>query len=419
MKQLVVCDSGDVVAGIVDFVVSQHRGLRLVERAMRPGHPLAIALILLNALRCFVGVDWEGHGAGVIAARRPNERREIARLKQMMPDRDWTELMFRWRPMSVVSAVGRLFRTIGSDCWRAGRLARMLSLRYGVFHALRAMELVAYYRRYSDLFAARSFQLAVMSSHSNPHGIALNLAATQAGVPVVLITHGMPVRPIARLDYDLAIVEGDASRQVYEAAGCRMDHVVVKSRKRDHVPMRVPLPARVLTVGLFLSKDPDQAQIGQCLCLLLADTRVSRVIIRPHPVNLWSGLDACVASLSEPRVMVRSSGSLLDDLRLCDLVCAGNSTVLLDAVVAGRPGCYVRGFDHGPYDVQAFVGDGLIYEWIPQGRIDVAAIETFYNRAAWPAILRRHADIEHSDVEVATAVVAAVNRLAPARRKTA
>ena len=106
MKQLIVCDSGDVVAGIVDFVVSQHRVLRLVERAMRPGHPLAIALILLNALRCFVGVDWVGHGAGVIAVRRPNERREIARLKRMFPDRDWTELMFRWRPVPMASAVG-------------------------------------------------------------------------------------------------------------------------------------------------------------------------------------------------------------------------------------------------------------------------------------------------------------------------
>ena len=71
MKQLIVCDSGDVVAGIVDFVVSQHRVLRLVERAMRPGHPLAVALILLNALRCFVGVDWVGHGAGVIAVAPP------------------------------------------------------------------------------------------------------------------------------------------------------------------------------------------------------------------------------------------------------------------------------------------------------------------------------------------------------------
>jgi hypothetical protein len=415
MKQLIACDSGDVVAGIVDFVVSQHRGLRLVARAMRPGNPLATAVILLNAARCFVGVDCAGHGAAVVAARRPNERREVARLKRMIPDRDWTDLMFRWRPLPMAAAARTLVRTIASDWRRAGRLARILSRRYGVFRALRAMELVAYYRRYTDLFAARSFQLAVMSSHSNPHGIALNLAAKESGVPVVLITHGMPIRPIARLDYGLAIVECEASRQVYEEAGCRMQHVVVKSRRRDHAPMRIPLPSAALAVGLFLSKDPAEAQIIRCVRLLLADNRVTRVVLRPHPVNLWPGLAACVASFGDARLLVRSSGSLTDDLRLCDLVLAGNSTVLLDAVIAGRPGCYVRGFDHGPYDVQRFVRDGLIYEWLPQGPIEPAPIEEFYNRTEWPVALRRYADVDRADEAVTSAVLAAVNTLAPAR----
>lgn len=49
-------------------------------------------------------------------------------------------------------------------------------------------------------------------------------------------------------------------------------------------------------------------------------------------------------------------------LRGCDLVLGGNSTVLLDALVAGTPACYVRGLDHGPHDVQDFVRDGLVYE---------------------------------------------------------
>jgi hypothetical protein len=419
IKQLGVCDSGAVVAGIADFVMSQHRGLRLVERAMRPGSTFAVVVILLNAFRCFVGVDWAGHGPAVIAVRRPNERREIARLKGMLSDRTWTELMVRWRLRSVVAATRTLARTLVADCRRSARLARRLSRRYGVFHAFRALELVAYYRRYVELFATRSFQVAVMSSHSNPHGIALHVVARQFGVPVVLITHGMPIRPIARLDYDLAIVEGEASRQMYEAAGCRMDSVVIKSRRGDYAPMRVPIPAHDLTVGLFLSKDPDEAQILHCLHLLLADARIARVVIRPHPVNLWTGLDACVTSLAEPRLTIRTSGSLLDDLRLCDLVVAGNSTVLLDAVIAGRPGCYVRGFDHGPHDVQSFVADGLIYEWTPQQSLDVAAVEAFYRQPEWPIVLRRHADVDRSDADVTIAVVAAINRLMPLREAAA
>jgi hypothetical protein len=194
-----------------------------------------------------------------------------------------------------------------------------------------------------------------------------------------------------------------------------MKYVVIKSRQRDYAPMRIPLRPNALTAGVFLSKDPAEAQIVRCFRLLLADGRVTRVLIRPHPVNLWPGLSACVASLADPRLIVQDSGSLPDDLRCCDLVFAGNSTVLLDAVVAGRPGCYVRGFDHGPYDVQTFVRDELIYEWMPQYPIDTAGIEAFYRRTGWPSVLRRYADVDRGDEDVKSAVLAAVNRLAPLR----
>jgi hypothetical protein len=192
-----------------------------------------------------------------------------------------------------------------------------------------------------------------------------------------------------------------------------MHYVVVKGRKEDYGPMPARFPSTALSIGLFLSKDPAEGQIIRCLRLLLSDDRVTRVVLRPHPVNLWSGLAACVASFGDPRLVVCSSGTLLDDLERCDLVLGGNSTVLLDAVVAGRPACYVRGFDHGPYDVQGFVRDGLIYEWLPRRPIEVAPIEAFYNRPGWSPVLRRYADIDRSDHDMASAVRAAVNRLAP------
>ena len=192
-----------------------------------------------------------------------------------------------------------------------------------------------------------------------------------------------------------------------------MDYVVIKSRQRDFRPMRASMRSEALTVGLFLSKDPVEEQIVRCLRTLLSNPRVARIIVRPHPVNLWSGLAAAVTSLDDPRLAVLSSGLLEDDLRHCDLVIGGNSTVLLDAVISGRPACYVRGFDHGPYDVQGFVRDTLIYEWTVECPIDVPAIERFYQRPAWSAALRRYADIDHADDEVAAAVVAAVKRLVP------
>ena len=87
----------------------------------------------------------------------------------------------------------------------------------------------------------------------------------------------------------------------------------------------------------------------------------------------------------------------------------GNSTVLLDAVVAGTPACYVRGLDHGPHDVQDFVRDGLVYELPQLAPIDARAIARFYSRREWPAILRRYAAVDVSQDDVMRAVQCALS----------
>jgi hypothetical protein len=148
-----------------------------------------------------------------------------------------------------------------SDLRRTAKFARRLIRRHGVFRALRAVELVAYYRRYVQLLDSRPFALAVMSSHSNPHGIALNAAAGRFGIPVVLITHGMPVRPIARLDYELAILECEASRHVYVDAGCRMRRTVIKCRGTEYLPLPKRWPESWSRVAICLSKDPVADQV--------------------------------------------------------------------------------------------------------------------------------------------------------------
>lgn len=336
MRALITCDSGEVVAGIVDFVVSQHAGLRLLSRALARAEdgPLAVVLIVLNGLRCYVGVYPEGQGSAVVAARRLNERRAVAALKQMMPERQWTELVFAWRFVHVARAIPRLSRTILRDCTRTVKLAR--------------------------------------------------------------------------LDYGLAIVECEASRHIYEAAACRMDYLVVKSRKRDWSPMRVPVLSGGLQVGVFLSKDPVEERVVSCVQALLTDVRVTDVRVRPHPVNLWPGLAGRIASFGDNRVRLLSAQSLDAGLRECDLLLAGNSTVLLDALVAGCPACYVRGLDHGPYDVQGFVRDGLVCELAQPSAIDYDAIAGFYRRDGWPRVLRHYADIDRDDIEVGQAVRAAV-----------
>jgi hypothetical protein len=410
VKALLTCDSGDVVSGIVDFVIAQNRALRLLSGAMRRagGTPIASAIILINALRCYLGIRLTGDGDVVTIARRPNERRAIEHFTRMADGYRFAELAIEWEPRSMWRTfVGRA-RYFLRDCVRLRRLARLLCRRYGVFRALRACELVACYTRYLELLDGSSLRAAVLSTHSNPHGIALNLAARRLGTSVVLITHGMPIRPLARLHYDLAIYESVASRRIYDDAGCRMRWTVIKSRRCDYAPMQLPEPAAPATVGIFLSKDPIEGQVMQCLRALMTDYRIVRIVVRPHPVNLWRDLAARVESLRDARVLLQRRTALADDLAMCDVVVGGNSTVLLDAVVAGRPACYVSGLDHGPHDVQDFVKDRLVYEWPAPSRLDFLALEQFYLRRDWPRVLRAYADVDRTDEDVIAAVQAAL-----------
>ena len=402
----IVCDGGAVVSGIVDFVVSRRRSLRLLSHLIERSAAAATALIVVNALRCFAGVRCPPGGGALVVARRPNERREVDALRTLLPGIAWTQVAFEWRPASMLAAVKTISRPL-TDLRRTARLARRLVRRFGVFRALRSVELIACYRRYVGLLDNRRFSLAVMSSHSNPHGIALNAAAHRFGIPVVLITHGMPVRPIARLDYELAIHECEASCRIYVGAGCHMNHIVIKSRRSEYRALPRQWPEGWSKVAICLSKDPVADKVMACVRALLADSATRQVLIRPHPVNLWDGLADAVASLRDARVTVHASTRLGDDVRACDLVLGGNSTVLLDALVAGTPACYVRGLDHGPYDVQDFVRDGLVYELPQLPPVDAGAVARFYSRREWPAILRRYAAVDVSPADVARAVQSA------------
>jgi hypothetical protein len=414
VKNLLRCDAGDVVSGIVSFVLTQRRSLRLAAAVLLRAREtlVADAIMLLNGMRCFVGVHHSGAGGdAVTVARLSNEQRAIAALMRLAPDQRWSEFVFDWHPQAALAALPELART--APTWRRiARISRFVSRRYDAFRAYRVVELLFYYERYVRLFANRRFRIAVMSSHSNPHGIALNLAARRFSVPVVLITHGMPITPIARLDYDLAIMECEASADVYRRAGCRLGRVIVKSRRDDHLPMVTRrAPAGALRVGIFLSKDPTKACFVSLVRSLLLDSNVQRILVRPHPVNLWPGLASCVTAMSDPRIRL-SANSILDDVRECDFVLAGNSTVHVDAVVGGTPACYVRGLDHAPYDVQSFVRDGLVYELEEPDRFEPSAVEAFYARDQWPTVLRRYANVDQSDEALAPIVAAAINELA-------
>jgi hypothetical protein len=413
VKSLLRCDEAEVVEGIARYVISQHESLRAgsewVERKRGTKAPAVVAL--LGGVTRFLEVRrGRRRGGAVWIARLGNERRAVETLPRLMPELIWTELRFRRRPDA--AALYALFRGAGRNWRRTLSLARRLHRRHEFFKVLRVAELIAYYARYLDLFRRGRFRLAVMSSHSNPHGIAFNLAARKCGVPVVLVTHGMPVRPVARLSYDLAVVHCEAARQAYLEEGCRLGRVLIHGRREHHAPMPAgPLPER-LRVGIFLCKDVNEGRLRAVVERLTGDPRVSRVIVRPHPKNLWRGLDAWVASLNDERVRRGRGGPVLSDIEAADVVLGGNSSVLVDAVTAGRPAGYVPGLDYGSHDLHALVARGLVYPVGDDLGFDPDAMLRFYQRPDWPAVLRLFANVDEDDAAVAERAAAAMRELA-------
>ena len=417
IRGLLRCDGAEVVAGIARYVMSQHGSLRvgsaLMECARWTSLPAVAAL--LGGLKRFLEVRSGERREGVVwVARLSNERRAIEALPQLLPETDWTEWKFRRSPDA--AAIRALAGLRPASVRRAFRLARRLHRRHEFFKVLRVVELLGYYARYLSLFRRGRFRLALMSSHSNPHGIAFNLAARRCGVPVALVTHGMPVRPVARLSYDLALVHCDAARQTYEEEGCRMGRVLVHSRRQHHAPMTPrPLPER-LTVGVFLCKDLNERRLRDIVERLLSDTCVSRVLIRPHPKNLWRRLDEWVASRREPRLSLSTGATVFQDIAASDVVLAGNSSVLAEALTAGRPAAYVTGLDHGPPDLHAFVARGLVFRYADEHGLDPDSMLRFYLRPDWPTALRLFANVDEDEASVASRMREALREIAMASR---
>jgi hypothetical protein len=416
LKSILRCDDAKVVQEIARYVISQHRALsflsRLIERTRATPLPGVIALI--GFLRAFLAVRPGTFGRGIAwIARLSNERKAIEILKRHSADLSWDELKFKSVPDSVARAA--LWRSLSPR--RILRITRLLHRRYEFFKVLRVIELVAYYSRYLEIFRKGQFSLAVTSNHSNPHGIAFNLAARKCRVPVVLVSHGMPIRPVARLHYDLALVHCEAARQTYLQEGCRFDRVLVHGRRQNHLPMPPALPERV-TMGIFLCKDVNEERLHTLIDHLLEHPVVSRILIRPHPKNLCVDLDKSIARRSDSRLLKMFAETVFSDIEKVNIVLGGNSSVLVDAVTSGRPAGYVPGLDSGSQDLHGFVASGLVCT-VEVGPVpfNLDAMLRFYQRPGWSTVLRQFANVEEDDAAVADRAVEIMRALATSTRR--
>lgn len=389
-------DSLETTQQMSRFVLGQRPGLRLLDRGLRQSTRLASAFAILNAARCYLRMREHGPAGGILAcAYRPNERRATDELRGILGTLPWCDIEIDLREVTG--------RALEFRPERLTSIARLLARRFEPFRMVRAIELLAFHQRLSLLLDRGDYRIAVMSSYSNPWGIALNIAARRRGIPVVLVMHGMPQSPLPRLDYDLAIVSNAAARDTLLRAGCRIDRFILKSGSAQYRPMAA-LPTRDATVGVLLSKDPAPARVTAWLHALAHHPRIGKIVVRKHPANLWTGLEDAVGA------RISTEGSTLDAIRRCDLIVAGNSSVHVEAVAAGVPSVYVTDLD-GAGDVVGFEESGLVWPCDDPAALDLDAIDPFYARPAWRTVLGRYVNLDQTDADVAAETRAAFREL--------
>jgi len=154
------------------------------------------------------------------------------------------------------------------------------------------------------------------------------------------------------------------------------------------------LPPQV-NVGLLLCKDVNERRLEALVENLLANDRVARILIRPHPKNLWRNMQTWIASHDDARLWQSCKPNVSDDLKGLDLVFGGNSSVLIDSVTAGIPSAYVDGLDHSSPDLHRFVAAGLIYR--SEVNPDLEEMLRFYQQPAWRQTLGTFANIGENE----------------------
>ena len=166
-----------------------------------------------------------------------------------------------------------------------------------------------------------------------------------------------------------------------------------------------------LKVGVFLCKEVNEERVRALFKSLVGDRRVERVIVRPHPTNLCAGLDRLIER-SGGRILRSTDGSVFGDIARCDVVLAGNSSVLVEAVAAGRPSAYVSGIDYGSADLHSLVAGGLIYAMDDELTFEPDEVLRFYQRTEWQRVLRLFANVDEVDTAVGLRVAATIREMA-------
>lgn len=154
---------------------------------------------------------------------------------------------------------------------------------------------------------------------------AIRIAAKQYDIPVIYIQHASISQFHPRLDFDLSLLEGQASLDVYSKKGT--PHGLVKlvgMPKFDHFSSLRNKNKKVRNVGICTNLIDKIKDIDNLIIKLTKRFPQITFNYRPHPSD--------IRSITTP-INISKNESIFDFLQKQDLIIAGNTSAHLEAVL--------------------------------------------------------------------------------------
>ena len=194
---------------------------------------------------------------------------------------------------------------------------------------------------------------------ANDHTIfprAMLLAAKSLGVPTIYVQHASVTPYFPPLDFDLNLLEGQATLDRYAQNGAVNGEVrFIGMPKFDPYASLRNTQVRVQRVGICCNKLDGVADVEALVAYLVAQLPQLIFTFRPHPA------DERTFSMPEGVLDSTKAENVFDFLQKQDLIIAGNTSTHLEAVLLNVVSVYYEFgvYDSGISDMYGYCKNGL------------------------------------------------------------
>lgn len=350
-------------------------------------------LLLVYGLKCYLSVAWRsGPGAELACfASFHNEHVAIGHLLSHLKGLATGEISLSKqnliRPASLMALPAFLGR-LGQYY----RIARRLVQRFHFLPACRVFSAMTFYARFRQLLSRSGVNAVMITNHYSPECLAAAAAAHRLRKRVFFANHANATWEtgfVPPLYSDLAAVTSQAVLDIYRNNTPGEINAVFVPLASSQRPMESRLDAaRPLAVGIFLTALTNMPRLRSLVEQLEENPAVGEVLIRPHPVEVIKD-DLTALCAGSGRVKDTFGMPLFDNIKLCDVVICGNSTVTVELLRGGVPVLYDGDLDGLPYDYNGYMKHELV---LPMpANFDAATIRSigeFYGSDRWLETMR-------------------------------